>query len=109
MISTGITGLSMAPAAPQVLAVAGADQNQSGLGLVTLDGSASSGNLTLAWTLTKLNNSGSSDATGLLSSTTAESPTFTPAANGDVYVASLTAANGARTDTDVTTVRIHCV
>jgi len=85
---------------------AGTNQQQAGVGLVTLDGSGSSGYDSVAWTMVKLTTAGSADATGLLSSTTVVGPTFTPAAAGDTYVATLTATKGAQTDVDEVTIYV---
>ena len=73
---------------------AGADQFPNTLALVTLDGSGSSAG-TYAWTLTRRTPLGvTSDATVLLSSTTAQSPTFTPEFNGYLYTATITVDAG---------------
>jgi hypothetical protein len=92
--------LSPGPAATPPSANAGPNQQQAGLGLVTLDGSASTDYDSVAWTMVGITDAGSVDATGLLSSTTAIGPTFTPGAVGTTYVATLTATAGANTDTD---------
>ena len=95
------------PADNLPIANAGSDQNQSGTGAVTLNGSGSSNYASLNWTLTEYTNSGSSDKTSLLSDAAAVSPTFTPVAAGYVYVAELTATLGSKTSVSRSVVRIH--
>ena len=85
---------------------AGTNQQQAGLGLVTLNGSASTNYDSLAWTMVKITTAGFSDATSLLSSTTVAGPTFTPDAAGDTYIAVLTATKGSNTDTSQVTIYI---
>jgi hypothetical protein len=83
----------------QLIASAGADQVPTDLSVVTLDGSGSSGQDSLSWTLTRYNGVGvSSDQTGLLSSTTAESPTFTPEDYDYIYVATVTVVAAGKTN-----------
>jgi len=73
------------------IAHAGSDQIASTLGLVTLDGSSSSGYSTIAWTLSRLNSDGTTtDSTDLLSNATVAGPTFTPVVAGVTYVATIT-------------------
>lgn len=107
--TTGVTSLgsgspSSGDAAP--VASAGANQQQAGLGLVTLDGSGSSAGVSYSWSMVKITTAGSADATGLLSATNVAGPTFTPAAAGDTYVATLTVTRGGLTDTDVVVIYV---
>ena len=79
------------PATGGPTADAGDDQEQSGVGVVTLDGSGSADYSTIAWTMEKTTLDGTtSDATSLLSSTTVVGPTFTPDNPGDTYIATIT-------------------
>lgn len=84
---------------------AGATQTVNSTSLVTLDGSNSSAS-SYTWTLTRWTPAGvSSDASGLLSDDTAESPTFTPEGRGYTYEATLTVDGGASDSTVVLVTR----
>lgn len=105
--TTGVTPIGGAPSVSLPTASAGADQTQSDLSVVTLDGSGSSGAESYAWVLQEIAVDGTiSTQTGLLSSSTAESPTFTPRELGAAYIATLTATNGDGSASDSTVVSI---
>lgn len=105
--TSGVVPVGTASGASLPTASAGADQTQSDLSLVALDGSGSSGADSYAWVLQEVAANGAiSTQTGLLSSSTAESPTFTPREIGAVYIATLTATNGDGSVSDSTIVSI---
>lgn len=96
-----------AVAATPPSASAGSDQTVSSLGVVTLDGSGSTGATSYSWSLSEVAFDGTiSDQSGLLSDSTAESPTFTPRSRGAVYQAQITATNDDGSDADCSVVSV---
>ena len=79
------------------VADAGADQTCDGRPTITLDGSGSAAGSTFAWLLT---NPSGDNVTSLLSSSTAESPTFKPQDIPGLYTAKIAVTKGGLTSYD---------